>query len=386
VNGAPPTIYDVAASAGVSIASVSRVLNGTGSPRADTRERVLRAVAELGFVPDGAARALSVKLKETVGVVYRRVSKATSAAVFAEEDENLQFADIINRGIEVAAQRSGFSLLISSVAAEDADAGRRMLALAGKCDGLIVHDLVLDSDQLDRLGRQIPVVNLAGITTPHTASVRGDSETGMRDLMRHLTRDHGYRTLGYLAGVADSPDNVTRRAVVRAEARAAGAELADGPEWQGSYYADGGASVVDALTGAGRPLPRAIVCANDLAAVGALHALARHGVDVPGSVAVTGFDDIPVARRLRPRLTTVRQPIQELGATAFELLESLVRNRQPEPRDMVLPTQLIRRESCGCLPEARLTSGVPADGQRGGLAEHQAPGRGRAVRIEPQAR
>jgi LacI family transcriptional regulator len=97
VNGDPPTIYDVAATAGVSIASVSRVLNGTGRPRADTRERVLRAVAELGFVPDGAARALSVKLKETVGVVYRRVSKATSAAVFAEEDENLQFADIINR-------------------------------------------------------------------------------------------------------------------------------------------------------------------------------------------------------------------------------------------------------------------------------------------------
>ena len=71
-------------------------------------------------------------------------------------------------------------------------------------------------------------------------------------------------------------------------------------------------------------------------------------MDVPGEVAVTGFDDIPVARRLRPGLTTVRQPIQELGATAFELLESLVRNGQPEPRDVVLPTSLIVRESCGC--------------------------------------
>ena len=350
MNGAPPTIYDVAAIAGVSIASVSRVLNGTGRPRPETRDRVLRAVAELGFVPDGAARALSVKLKETVGVVYRRVPKAASGAVFAEEDENLQFADIINRGIEVAAQRSGFSLLISSVAAGDADAGRRMLALAGKCDGLIVHDLVLDAAQLDRLGGQIPVVNLAGITTPHTASVRGDSETGMRDLMRHLTRDHGYATLGYLAGVADSPDNVTRRAVVEAEARAGGVQLAAGPQWQGSYYADGGAHVVNALLHAGRPLPRAIVCANDLAALGAVHTLARRGVDVPGDVAVTGFDDIPVARRLHPGLTTVRQPIQELGATAFELLESLIGDGQPERRDVVLPTRLIRRESCGCPP------------------------------------
>lgn len=360
MNGAPPTIYDVAAIAGLSIASVSRVLNGTGSPRADTRDRVLRAVAELGFVPDGAARALSVKLKETVGVVYRRVPKAAPGGVFAEEDENLQFADIINRGIEVAAQRAGFSLLISSVAGEDADAGRRMLGLARKCDGLIVHDLVLDAGQLDRLGRHIPVVNLAGITTPHTASVRGDSETGMRDLMRHLIRDHGYRTLGYLAGVADSPDNVTRRAVVEAEARAGAAELAAGPEWQGSYYADGGAQVIDRLLGSGRPLPRAIICANDLAALGALHRLARRGVDVPGEVAVTGFDDIPVARRLRPGLTTVRQPIQELGATAFELLESLVRHGQPEPRDVVLPTRVIRRESCGCAVAAAGASPGPA--------------------------
>jgi len=106
-------------------------------------------------------------------------------------------------------------------------------------------------------------------------------------------------------------------------------------------------AAIDGLLSAGRPLPRAIVCANDLAALGAVHTLARRGVDVPGDVAVTGFDDIPV-RRLHPGLTTVRQPIQELGATAFELLESLVGNGQPEPRDVVLPTRLIRRESCGC--------------------------------------
>ena len=108
--------------------------------------------------------------------------------------------------------------------------------------------------------------------------------------------------------------------------------------------------MVNALLHAGRPLPRAIVCANDLAALGAVHTLARRGVNVPGDVAVTGFDDIPVARRLHPGLTTVRQPIQELGATAFELLESLIGNGQPEPRDVVLPTRLIRRESCGCPP------------------------------------
>ena len=110
---------------------------------------------------------------EIVGSIHVTpvLNLAAPAAVFAEEDENLQFADIINRGIEVAAQRSGFSLLISSVDADDANAGDRVLALARKCDGLIVHDLVLAAGQLDQLGSHVPVVNLAGVTTPRTARV-----------------------------------------------------------------------------------------------------------------------------------------------------------------------------------------------------------------------
>ncbi len=81
-----------------------------------------------------------------------------------------------------------------------------------------------------------------------------------------------------------------------------------------------------------------------------MHALALHGIDVPGEVAVTGFDDIPVARHLRPQLTTIRQPIQELGATAFEVLRSMIGNHGPHQHDIVLPTRLMRRESCGCQP------------------------------------
>src|SRR5260370_25935379 len=112
---ARPTIYDVARVAGLSIASVSRVLNGRRSPREETRERVLQAVAELGFVPDGAARALSGSLKEGVGAVIRRVRWApTSEGGFAERDESLRFTDVINRGIQFAAHRHGFNRLRAS--------------------------------------------------------------------------------------------------------------------------------------------------------------------------------------------------------------------------------------------------------------------------------
>jgi LacI family transcriptional regulator len=345
----PPTIYDVARAAGVSIASVSRVLNGQRNPRQETRERVLAAVAELGFAPDGAARALSARLKEVVGVIVRRPWLADmDEDLFADEAESLQYPDLINRGIEAAAQRRGFDLLIRSVGITEHDAGDRTLALARKSDGLILHDRVLEPDQMDRLSRQLPIVTLAGFATPTTANVHGDNKAGMRALARHLLRDHGYRSLGYLGGYADSPDSIERREVLETEAAAAGATVEYGPEWQGYYFASGGAQVIDQLLSAGHRLPRAIVCANDQTAFGVMSALRKHGLSVPGQVAVTGFDDIPLARHLRTSLTTVRQPIKQMGTTAFDVLYSMLNREHLPARDIVLPTELIRRESCGC--------------------------------------
>jgi LacI family transcriptional regulator, galactose operon repressor len=346
---ATPTIYDVARAAGVSIASVSRVLNGQRNPRQETRDRVLAAVAELGFAPDGAARALSARLKEVVGVIVRRPWRMdVDEDLFSAEAESLQYPDLINRGIEAAAQRRGFDLLIRSVGITEHDAGGRTLSLARKSDGLILHDRVLDPGEMDRLSRQLPIVTLAGYATPTTANVHGDNKAGMQALARHLLRDHGYPTLAYLGGYADSPDSIERREVLAAEAAAVGATLESGPEWQGYYYAAGGAKVINRLLAAGRALPRAIACANDLTALGVMSALREHGISVPGQVAVTGFDDVPLARHLRTTLTTVRQPIREMGRTAFDVLYSMIRGERPPERDIVLATELVRRESCGC--------------------------------------
>ena len=170
----------------------------------------------------------------------------------------------------------------------------------------------------------------------------------MGALARHLIHDHGYLTLAYLAGHADSPDSIARRLVLAEEAASAGVMFVDGPQWQGNYLASGGAKVIRQLLAEKAWLPRAIVCANDQTALGVMYELARHGIDVPGEIAVTGFDDIPVSRHVRPRLTTVKQPIQELGAMAFDVLRSMIGNGTPAERDIVLPTKLIRRESCGC--------------------------------------
>src|SRR5439155_2182872 len=129
-------------------------------------------------------------------------------------------------------------------------------------------------------------------------------------------------TLGYVSGRSDSPDNLSRARALEDEAREAGAAVQTGPEWSGNYSAAGGAKVINSLLDAGHKLPRAIACANDQTALGVMHALARRGIRVPDEVAVTGFDDVPVARHLHPPLTTVRQPMQELGAMALDSLFS----------------------------------------------------------------
>jgi len=353
------TIYDVATEAGVSIASVSRVLNGLGSPRAGTRESVLRAVEQLGFVPDSAARALSNGLKEIVGVVFRRGNETH----FEDEDESLLFIDVINRGIDVAAQRRGFDVLMSSVGFTDDNAAVRISALAGKADGLILHDRMLSGARISKLAASVPVVTLAGRPGRGYMCVRCDNEAGMRALVRHLIHDHGYRSLAYLSGRSDSPDNLARARVIAEEARTAGVELHGGPAWQGNYSAAGGAKVIDSLLDGGHKLPRAIVCANDQTALGAMHALGRRGVKVPDEVAVTGFDDVPVARHLHPALTTIRQPMQELGAMAFDVLYARISTGKSEA-DVVLPVKLVLRVSCGCKSRASHPT-MPAGTKKG---------------------
>jgi len=214
--------------------------------------------------------------------------------------------------------------------------------VAGKADGLILHDRMVSGAAITRLTAMVPVVTLAGTPARGAMNVRCDNATGIRELVRHLVVDHGYKTLGYLSGRSDSPDNHARSESIQAEANANGARVEMGDAWYGDYSAAGGARVINSLLDAGKKLPRAIVCANDQTALGAMHALGRHNLRVPQDVAVTGFDDVPVARHLHPPLTTVRQPMQELGAAAFEVLYSKI-NTGKGDTDVVLPVHLIVR-------------------------------------------
>src|SRR5206468_431034 len=236
-----------------------------------------------GFVPDGAARALSNGLKEVVGVVFRRGDETP----FPDEDESFLFIDVIYRGIDLAARRQGFDVLMGSVGFNDGNVEARVAAVGGKADGLILHDRMIPATSITRLASLVPVVTLAGTPVAGAMNVRCDNDEGMRRLVRHLVLDHGYKELGYLSGRIDSPDNHARAKAIEAEATANGAQVEIGHDWQGDYSAAGGARVISGLLDSGRKLPRAIVCANDQTALGAMHALGRRGLRVPEADAIT---------------------------------------------------------------------------------------------------
>jgi LacI family transcriptional regulator len=340
---ATPTIYDVAEHAGVSIATVSRVLNGYDYLRAETKERVMEAVQTLGFVPNGPARQLSNRAKKVIALAFVR----PSPSALAIEEESLLFTDAVVRGAELAAQRHGYSLLLAGLSENDSE--HEVTSLTGKADGLIVLDRVLPERRVAPLAKRSPLVLLAGTGRSRSAmTVRVDNTSGMQALAEHLVVTHGYRRLAFMAGKVNSPDSAVRaRAFVQAAA-SLGARCEPIEPWRADYSSSSAVRTIHDRLESGEPLPQSIACANDQMAVGVMHALHLHGIHVPDDVTVAGFDDIPVARHLNPALTTVRQPSQQLGSVAAQTLIELIGGRDDPVTDTVLPTQLMVRRSCGC--------------------------------------
>jgi LacI family transcriptional regulator len=335
------TIYDVAAAAGVAISTVSRVLNGFGNPRPETKERVLRAVKDLGFVPNGAARGLSSRTKATIGLVFVRT--LTEGPV---ERMSLMFADSVIRGAERAAEAQGYSLLLRGVQINEA--AEPINILTGKTDGLLLLERVIPERKIAELAKRFPVVTVSGSGgARHAVSVRADNNAGISSVVDHLVEHHHLTRLAFVTGASESPDSKQRANAMVSCAAAHGVSLGPDDVWQGDWTIGRAGQLVNEYLDSRKPLPEALVCANDETAIGVMHALMERGVQVPGDVAVVGFDDIPIARYLRPSLSTVNQPTERLGHVAFDTLIAMLSGATPA-RQILLPTTFIPRGSCGC--------------------------------------
>lgn len=336
-----PTIYEVAERAGVSIATVSRVQRNASVVAGPTRDRVARAIQELSYRPSSLGRRLAGGSHEATGIVFPDLSGPYYSAVIL--------------GYEEASAAEGRSVLILGTHRRHG-AVDQVLDLADRVDGLVIMGRTVDDAVVEELGRRgVPVVLLARDTVGAADSVRVDNREAAVALVRHLI-EHGRRSLAFVGDPAASADAGERwEGFLEAHERA-GLSPSHPPVPCAYRETDGREAARAVLGWSSRP--DALVAANDEIAMGLLEAARDAGLRVPADLAVTGWDDIPAARHLSPPLTTVRQPMHEIGRRAAALLHERIGEPRREPRHDVLPTELVVRASCGCAaPQSE--GGVP---------------------------
>jgi LacI family transcriptional regulator len=327
----PATIKDVAREAGVSVATVSRALNGAENVLPHTRQRILDVARELRYAPSGAARSLITRRTDTVGALL--------------PDLHGEFFSELIRGIDHAARARGLHLLLSSSHDDAHEAAAALRAMNGRVDGLIVMSPHADDDFLaQNLPATLPAVLLnSGVSQPRQPVFAIDNFGGAREMTAHLVGT-GRRRIAFLGGPAANFEARERERGYRA-GLPAGREpwVLDGDFSEAAGERAG--RLLLALPPAERP--DAVFAANDIMAIGLLGTLVAGGARVPQDIALAGFDDIPIARYVSPPLTTIHVPIADLGIDALEALADRLESHEADLTTTVMPVQLVVRRSCG---------------------------------------
>lgn len=327
------TLKDVAREAHVSVASVSRALNGTGVVTERIRARVLEVATRLQYVPNSGAQSLMTRRTRMIGVLLPDL-------------QGEYFAELI-RGIDIAARARGLHLLISTSHNGPEEVGEALRTMAGRVDGLLIMAPHIDGHALqERLQGSLPVVLISTVDTDRTHScVYVDNAASAYAMVTHLA-SCGHRFIAHIAGPAGNVDAQER---LRGYRDALARELPGAREYlvQGNFTEESGYRAGCEILAQTRR-PDAIFAANDMMAIGCLYAMTEAGVDVPGEIALAGFDDIPTARFVSPPLTTVRVKIADLGSRALDRLVDWIESPgEPHSFTETVPAQLVVRASSG---------------------------------------
>jgi DNA-binding LacI/PurR family transcriptional regulator len=324
-------ISDVAREAGVSKATVSRVINGNSVVSEEMRMRVTRAMKRLNFQPNAQARSLSLKKSNFIGVIVPEIRRPFYGEIIDGIEETL-----VNAGYYLALcsthNRPGHELNLARLMRE-----RRV-------DGLIiVTPRELDSKTMQDLAdEKFPVTLIDGTAKALVSSVIIDNYEGARVAVRHLIK-LGHKRIGLIAGL-DTPECRERLRGYRETLEAANIAFDPALVVRGDYLEESGASAMEQLLKLHEP-PSAVFATSDLMAIGALSAIRNHDLQVPDDIALVGFDDIEPARWVTPSLTTVRQPLRQMGEIGAKKMLKILNGEEPEITRIVLSCELIERES-----------------------------------------
>jgi LacI family transcriptional regulator len=325
---------DVALQANVSVSTVSYVLNNNGPVSAERRNRVLNAVRELNYIPNESARSLKRQTASTIGLVIPDLS-------------NPFFSTLGSGVVHAAALRDVLVVLCSSDSPEEAQSGNARLLRSKRVDGVVYltgfHESPTSLLELQSLG---PVVlvdeRVPGVDLP---AVVADGRRGAREVALHVA-DLGHRRFGCIAGPTALWTAEQRLAGYREALALRGLNPDEMTIRIGDYRLESGYQIASELLGVAREVrPTALLCANDMMAIGAVEYCRVAGLRVPEDVSIVGFDDVPMAQLLSPRLTTVRQPAYEMGVAAADLLLDLVHEDLTPEQVKPFPVEVKVRES-----------------------------------------
>lgn len=324
------TMFDVAIEAGVSTATVSRVANNHPNIRAATRDRVTEAMDRLGYVPNLRARSLAGGKTNVLGLIV--------------DDLESSYNNQVARGIDEAVSSREYHLLLSTMHMRESAARHIESLFNGFAEGLIV---LLSGGFGEYLGeveaRNFPVVLIDHAPADDVPIVKADNDAGTRSALRHL-RSLGHRRVGFITGSLDVASGRERLNAFISEVRELGLDTNEELIVEGDFMVEGGASAARRLL-ALDARPTAVLASSDTEAFGVMRVARELGVSIPGDLSLVGFDDIPEASNVTPHLTTVRQPMREMGLLAAEMLMSAVEEGHPRTSTVELPTELIVRES-----------------------------------------
>lgn len=325
------SISEVAARAGVSVTTVSHALSGNRPVSEATVQRVRSAMNDLGYVPSHAAQSLASGSTKTIGLLVPDITNAFFAG--------------LARGVEDAADRHGFSLILGNTDFDPRRERRYLDVIRGRAiDGLIYAAGAPPSvGRISSLSTDFPLA-LADeeIDGVQAITVVSDHEKGGRLVGEHLsTLNH--QTVLVISGPAGLISSSKRLDGFQS---AFSGEMTDVAE--GDFREESGYRIVAERLSDDRFPYTAVFALNDMMAIGATRALREQGRSIPGDVSVVGYDDVPIAGAVTPRLTTVSQPVHQIGSTAaIQLLEALQADEHPRPSRHVLDVELVVRESCG---------------------------------------
>ncbi|MFC9605799.1 LacI family DNA-binding transcriptional regulator [Streptomyces niveus] len=331
-----PTLEEVAALAGVGRGTVSRVINNSPRVRDSTRQLVQEAIAELGYVPNRAARALAGSRTDAVALVIPETEKR----FFAEP----YFSDVLH-GVGTGLADTEMQLLLTLVRNENERRRFLQYARAGRVDGVLLVSVHGDDPLPDLLAEiGLPTVLSGRRSADEPVSyVDSDNVGGARSAVRHLA-ETGRRRIATVTGPLDMYVAQCRLGGYREAVAASGGD--PDPSWtaHGDFTEESGRRAMTELL-ARHPDLDAVFAASDVMAAGALHSLRAAGRRVPEDVAVVGFDDSPIAGHTDPQLTSVRQPVEEMGQAMARVLLEGINNPGTPHQHAVLPTELVRRAS-----------------------------------------